>query len=113
MTPLNPCEGAREIIGILIGVARPGDGIPDGSIASHLDEWRPDGLCQGRCVLEAKARRSRVIQMLVDQEFVAQEREAQRSHKRGCERVCRLRNEILPALILPTQETRDVVSTRR
>ena len=63
------------------------------------------------CVLEAEAGRSRVIQMLVDQEFIAQEGEAQRSHKRGRKGVRLLRNEILRALILAHGEARNVCSS--
>ena len=51
----NPAQRPGVIKDIFVGVARAGDWITNIGIATHLDEWQPDGDIETRFVLEPNA----------------------------------------------------------
>jgi len=108
MTPFDPRDRARVVKRILVRVARAGDGIADGGVAAHLDKRRTDGRFERRCVSKSQARWRRVIQVFIEQKFIAQERESYLSHKCRRKGVRRLGHKILWPLILPHGKSRNI-----
>ena len=105
MAAANPSERTREVVGVLIGVARAGDGIADRCVTAGLDKRRTDSGLERRLVFEAETLGSSVVDVLVDKEFVAQVGEARDAHDGGGKSVGLLGNEILGALIFDRRET--------
>ena len=105
---VNPTERAGEVEGILISVARAGDGIADRSVASDLNEWRSRGGRQRGCVLKSERRGRLMIQMLVQQEDIAKERKARDADGGGRKDVSLLRDEVLRAVIFADGKSGDI-----
>src|SRR5271168_1965249 len=87
MTAMHPAQRSRVVEGILIGVARPGNRIADGSVARHLNGGRAYGQVQAGLVLEAEAGWGSVIGVQAKKKFIPQVGEAEDADHAGRESV--------------------------
>ena len=79
----DPGDRAGKIDRVFVRVARASDGIACRSVTADLQERGADGGVERRSVVEAEAGGRSVIDGLVEEEFVAEEREAQDADERG------------------------------
>src|SRR6185312_7360141 len=73
VTATHPAQRAGDVVSILISIARPGNRIPDGGVARHLNRGRAYGQVKAGSVAEAEFSRGSVTGVLAVEEFISQE----------------------------------------
>src|SRR5256885_12742409 len=104
----NPGERAVQIEGVFVSVARTRDRIAYGSKACDLNEWRAECGVERGLVGEAERGRIGVIDVLVKEEFIAEERESRQADDGGRKSVRLLRDKTLRPMIFPHGESGNV-----
>src|SRR6185437_3459354 len=104
----DPTERTGNVKRVLIGITRAGDGIPDGRVACYLDEWRPGRDRQRGIVLETKISGSLVVQVLVEQELIAEKGKPRDSNQTRRKGMRFLRDEVLGAVVRANRKARDI-----
>jgi hypothetical protein len=108
----NPGKRTGEVEIAVIGVARSGDGIADGSESGNLNEWRADGSVERGLVLETQAAGSGVVGVLFKEEAVAQKREARQTDYCGRKRMRFRGHKVLRAMLFADGKSGNVRAGR-
>ena len=110
---VDPAQRAGVVEGILITVAWARYGIAYGRVTVDLNERWSHGCVETGLVLESQAGRANVIQMLVEEKLIPQERKTEDANFGGRKRVRLLYHKVLRAMIFSDREARDAGSGGR
>ena len=108
MPSQNPTERSRDIKGVLVSLPRARNWIAHRCKTSYLDERWTRGRGECRVILKAQIGGKLMIDVLIEQELVAEIGESRDANDGGRKNVSLLHDEILRTIFLPNGKSRNV-----